>query len=65
MAVDKNKTTQLLDEIDTLFDSITGGLKLPVTTTTRIKEVLLGPAITEVKEFVRQSRRKESSRRSG
>jgi len=54
MAIDKNKTKDLLKGIDSLFDQIT--LKLSPQTKEWIKNNVMGPALKEIRELVEESR---------
>ena len=51
MAIDKNKTKQLIEEIERFFDEI-----VPIKHKEVIKKAILGPAIEEIKKLVEESR---------
>lgn len=54
MAIDKNKTEDLVEEIDSIFNTVMGGL--PFTARTFMKNSILGPAMDEIKQLINESR---------
>lgn len=54
MAIDKNKTQALLENIDQLFASVIGGL--PKEAQTFLKKSVMGPAIDEIRRMISESR---------
>lgn len=54
MAIDKNKTKQLIKEIDELFETISK--PLPDTAKKFLKESVMGPVYDEVRSFIEESR---------
>ncbi len=52
MAIEKNKTKELLKEIDELFDSI----PLPEEAKRYIKDKVMGPALSDIRELIEESR---------
>ena len=57
MAINRNKTKELMGQIDNLFDAATGSLPtLPASAKEQIKKVVLGPALQEIGELITESR---------
>lgn len=57
MAIDRNKTKELLDQIDDLFNSIIPILpSLPKAYKGQLKNIVLGPALDEIEELITESR---------
>ena len=54
MAIDKNKTRELLQSIDELFDSVTGSL--PADVSAFLKRSVMGPALQEIRSLIEDSR---------
>jgi len=54
MAIDKNKSRELINGIDNLFDSLAGNLSAE--TKAFLRQKLLGPAFEELRELVEESR---------
>lgn len=54
MAIDKNKTRQLINDIDKLFDSISK--PLPKETKKFLKNKVMGPVFEEVRKLIEESR---------
>ena len=54
MAIDKNKTKGLIDEVNDLFDSVTGGLSED--TRRWFRDKLIGSALGEIEELVSSAR---------
>lgn len=54
MAIDKNKTEDLIEEIDRIFNTIMGGLPYPAKTF--LKNSIMGPAMDEIKQLINESR---------
>ncbi len=54
MAIDKNKTEDLIEEIDRIFNTVMGGLPYPARTF--MKTSIMGPAMNEIKELINESR---------
>lgn len=56
MAIDKNRTRELIDQIDRLFDSELVGNVVPQAFLDTIKEKAMGPAIAELRRLVDEAR---------
>lgn len=54
MAIDRNKTRELIANIDEFFDSVTGGL--PEEARGFLQRSVMGPAVEEVRKLIDQSR---------
>lgn len=54
MAIDKNKTRELLDGVDELFDSMIGSLSKDVANF--LKRTVMGPALDEIRKLIEESR---------
>ena len=54
MAIDKNRTRELLDSIDEFFDSVVGGL--PGEVVRFLKTAIMGPAFQEIRKLIEESR---------
>ncbi|AZR72442.1 hypothetical protein BBF96_02960 [Anoxybacter fermentans] len=54
MAIDRNKTKTLVEEINNLFNEVAGSL--PGEVREKLKNVILGPAVKEIEKFVSESR---------
>lgn len=54
MAIDKNKTRELLEGVDEIFDSLVGGL--PGEVGAFLKRSVMGPALQEIRTLIDESR---------
>ncbi|MBX7056750.1 MAG: GTP-binding DUF697 domain-containing protein [Leptospirales bacterium] len=54
MAIDRNRTRELLDSIDEFFDSVSGFL--PVDARQFLKRTVMGPALDEIRRLITESR---------
>ena len=54
MAIDKNKTEDLIEEIDRIFNAVMGGLPNPARSF--MKNSIMGPAMEEIKQLINESR---------
>lgn len=54
MAIDKNKTRELLEGVDEIFESIVGGL--PNEVGAFLKRTVMGPALQEIRQLISESR---------
>ena len=55
MAIDKNKTRELIDNIDELFDASVGNV-LPGEIVNFVKRSIMGPALDEIRRMIAESR---------
>lgn len=55
MAIDKNKTRELIDSIDELFDASVGNV-LPTEIVNFVKRTIMGPALDEIRQMITESR---------
>ena len=55
MAIDKEKTQDLIDRIDNLFDAIARNL-FNAEQAKLLRNLLLGPAFAEIRQFISESR---------
>jgi len=56
MAIEKSRSKDLLQNIDFLFDELTGHLRLPEQSIRWVKEKILGDALAELRRLVDESR---------